>query len=106
MSSSPTNLISLLATGREFIYDELNHGSFHQSQPHPGAMWISTLEGNYEEWKGMVVSCYYHPTKRHTATTIGKLGTQRIEAPAGIWAVSVQPKSMYGNRSLFNTLDD
>jgi len=105
---SSIDLISHLASqvGKDFIYDELNHGSFHQLQPHPGSMWISILEGNYEDWRGMVVSCYYHPTKKHTATTIGKLGTKRSEASAGNWAISVQPKSNYGNRCFYNTLDD
>lgn len=106
MSSSTTiNLIASLALQEgEFIYDELNHGSFHHAQPHAGSMWISILEGNYGKWQGQVVSCYYHPTKDHTATTIGKLGTKRSEAPAGVWAVSFQPKSMYGNRCHYNTL--
>jgi len=36
----------------------------------------------------MIISAYFHPTKKHTATTVGKLGEKRSEAAAGEWAIS------------------
>jgi len=86
--------------------EELNHGGCQMSQPHAGSLWITNLEGKYGSWKGMVVSCYYHPTKRHSATTVGKLGEKRSEASAGQWAISVQTKGLFGNKCYYNTFDD
>jgi hypothetical protein len=61
--------------------------------PKEGGLWISHSDG-ISNLGGMVVSSYYHPTKRHSATTIGKLGTQTSYAEAGEWAVSTQSKCM------------
>ncbi len=98
-------LASLAATVGEWIYDELSHGSAHFSQPHEGSGWVTTLEGKYGSWNGQVVSCYYHPTKSHTATTVGKLGEKRSAAGPGKWAISVQTKGMTGNKCYYYTAD-
>ena len=99
-------LASLAAIVGEWLYDELSEGGAHFSQPHEGSGWIITLDGQYGSWAGNVVSCYYHPTKSHTATTIGKLGEKRSKAGPGEWAISEQPKGMYGNKCYYNTLDE
>ncbi len=36
-----------------------------------------------------VLSAYYHPTKEHSATTIGKNGNKKSVASAGKWAISI-----------------
>ena len=89
--------------GQAFI-DELNSGSYVVSQPERGAWWISRVTGHYGFWNGEVVSAYYHPTREHTATTVGKLGTKRSYASAGHWAISVQTKAGWGNKTYYNTL--
>ena len=61
----------------------LSSPSVSQSQPHPGSKWITVVEGNWLSFDGVVVSAYFHPSRPHTATTIGKLGTKKSAAPAG-----------------------
>jgi hypothetical protein len=61
--------------------------------PKEGGMWISHSDAIIKPG-GLVVSSYYHPTKKHSATTIGKLGTQTSYAEAGEWAVSIQSKTI------------
>ena len=58
--------------GQAFV-DALSAGTFSVSQPHTGAIWITAVEGRWGSYNGQVVSCYYHPSKEHTATTVGKL---------------------------------
>lgn len=89
----------------EWIKDQANAPSIVVSQPHPGAVWISTLDGTWFRNNGEVCSMYYHPTSQHTATTVGKLGQKRSVANAGEWAVSRQTKTMFGNKTFYNTLD-
>ena len=48
--------------------------SFQFSQPSAGAKWISFSDGLTAGWSGQVISAYYHPSKKHSATTKGKLG--------------------------------
>jgi len=71
-------------------------------QPEAGAFWLSHVDGNLPTWKGQVISCYFHPSKPHSATTIGKLGTKRSEASAGHWAISVQTRGLTGNKTMYN----
>ena len=75
------------------------------SQPHPGAVWISILKGTWGTRNNKIYSLYYHPTKEHTATTTGRLGQKRSYAAANKWAVSIQTKGMWGNKTNYNTLD-
>lgn len=98
-------LVSQLAKelGQEFI-DNLKAPSVVVSQPHEGAVFISSLDGNWSSWHGQVVACYYHPTRPHTATTVGKLGTKQSKAEAGSWAISIQTRAMFGNKTHYNTL--
>lgn len=58
------------------------------SYPKEGCVWITYLNGNILLRNGKVVSLFYHPNKKHTATTIGKLGQKRSEAGPGCWALS------------------
>ncbi len=51
------------------------------------------------------MSAYYHPTKKHSATTVGKVGTKKSIANAGEWAISNQTKAAYGNKAFYNTLE-
>ena len=51
------------------------------------------------------MTAYYHPTKKHSVTTVGKAGTLKSYAAAGEWAISKQTKAMSGNKALYNTKD-
>ncbi len=52
---------------------------------------------------GDLISAYYHPSKEHRATTLGKNGLIRNTVLAFEWAISVQEKLPGGNRSFYNT---
>ena len=79
--------------------------SFQYSQPEVGAKWLSWSDGYTSGWKGKVISAYYHPTKRHSATTKGKLGIKRSVARGGQWAVSKQSRGLWGNKAYYNNLE-
>ena len=51
-----------------------------------------------------MLSAYYHPSKKHTATTVGKLGTKQSVAEGGHWAVSLQTRGLGGNKANYDTL--
>lgn len=88
--------------GQAFV-DALSAGAFSVSQPHAGAVWITALDGRWGSYNGQVVSCYYHPSKHHTATTEGRLGTKKSQAAGGHWAISAQTRAMFGNRAYYDT---
>ena len=68
-----------------------------RSWDHPdrGATWI-TIDDLNEPY---LVSAYYHPTREHSAATetVRPNGWNEVIAPAGQWAVSVQPRVLFGN---------
>ena len=43
--------------------------------------------------------------RSHTATTVGKLGTKQSNVKAGEWAISQQPRALWGNKAYYNTKD-
>lgn len=81
----------------------LNSGSASYSHPHPGSTWVSILDGQWLSTDGVLVSAYYHPSRPHTATTIGNIGSKKSAANAGEWAVSWQTKAALGNKSYYDT---
>lgn len=54
----------------------LSSSSCQYSQPSLGCHWVTTLTGCWLGYNGYVMSAYWHPTKKHTVTTIGKLGVK------------------------------
>lgn len=90
--------------GADFIRSLQSSPSFQISQPHEGAIWISCQDGKWGTWEGQVLSAYYHPTRSHTATTVGRLGQKQSQAAAGRWAISVQTRAIAGNKALYNTI--
>lgn len=62
-------------------------------------LWISLEDGSWGSWHGQLVSCYNHPSRKHTATTTGKLGVKRSEAEAGHWAISMQTRALAGSKT-------
>ena len=46
------------------------------SSPEPGSKWITFVDGFFSN-NGVVLSAYYHPTKTHSASIIGSLGTKK-----------------------------
>jgi hypothetical protein len=75
-----------------------------KQQPVVGSQWISFLNGNWGSYNGKLISCFYHPTRRHTAATDGKLGVKRSVAEAGHWACSVQTRALWKNKTYWNVL--
>lgn len=67
----------------EKVTEIIHSSSSSQSQPHPGSIWITSVEGPWLSHNGFVVSAYFHPSRPHTASTIGKLGTKKSAANAG-----------------------
>ena len=65
-------------------------------------MWISSIDGTVLTHQGQVLSAFYHPTKTHSVTTIGALGTKKSIAYAGEWAVSIQTRGAWGNKTYYN----
>lgn len=76
-----------------------------QSSPEAGSLWLTSVDGTWLSGDGNVMSAFYHPTKKHSASTIGKLGTKRSVAEAGKWAVSIQTRGAFGNKAFYNTLE-
>ena len=72
-------------------------------RPHGNDYWIHALGGSWGDVDGQVLSAYYHPTKKHSATTIGLTGKITEVAEAGRWAISHQNKSPTGNKVFYNS---
>ncbi|CAD8193005.1 unnamed protein product [Paramecium octaurelia] len=89
---------------KQLIGEYFNATCYSISQPGEGSVWISYLDGNHFLNNGQVLSMFYHPTKKHTATTVGKLGQKQSVAGPGQWAYSIQTKGAYGNKAHYNTL--
>ncbi len=66
-----------------------------------GALWITSIDGCHE-LDGSLISAYYHPTKNHTASTKGTLGTRTSVAKSGEWALSMQPRALFGNKAYYS----
>ncbi len=101
---------ALLGTGAgQALLAELNNArsahSFSRSSPHKGSLWITSCDGKWASWSGMVASLYFHPTAEHSVTTVGKLGEKRSVAKAGQWAVSIQTRALMGNKAMYNTAE-
>jgi hypothetical protein len=87
----------------EKLSEVLSTPHFAYSTPHPGAPWISCVDGTWGFKDGTVFSAYFHPTKEHRATTVGALGQKRSQAKAGTWAVSMQTKGAALNKAFYDT---
>jgi hypothetical protein len=86
------------------VVDLFTAESVVMQQPVVGSQWISFLNGNWGSWDGILISCFYHPTKTHTATTDGKLGVKTSVAEACHWACSVQTRGLWNNKTYWNVL--
>ena len=56
---------------------------------------------------GKITACYFHKTKRHTATCNGGTlggGQIRAEASAGNWAIALCKAGVSGRKTYWNTL--
>ena len=72
-----------LGIAKDIALSHLKSTKTSISSPYAGSLWLTYVDGNWLSSSGQMCSAYYHPTKKHTATTIGKLGTKRSEAEAG-----------------------
>ena len=70
--------------------------------PSAGAYWLS-FNGSWGPFIGGHCSLYFHPTKTHTAWTVGLLGRQNNKVKPCKWAISCQPRKLWGNKSGYNT---
>ncbi|KAM3145497.1 hypothetical protein pb186bvf_002271 [Paramecium bursaria] len=68
-----------------------------RSEQSGNAIWFGFIDPPLAEWKGKVISAYFHPTKQHIAITQGKLGKKQSVADPGQWAISFQSKQKQGN---------
>jgi hypothetical protein len=100
-SKERKRLLNLLG---DWVYRLAKSRSYSESSPYPGSLWITSLDGTWGSWEGQVVSLYYHPSKTHTATTVGRLGEKRSTAGPGQWAISYQTRGAFGNKCYYNTL--
>jgi hypothetical protein len=76
-------LANLIGVAVQKVIDMLNSVSASYSQPHAGSTWVTVVDGTWLSHEGIVVSAYFHPSRPHTATTVGKLGTKKSTAGAG-----------------------
>jgi len=86
------------------VVDGLNANSVVISQPVLGSYWFSYVGGRLGSYNGRLISCFYHPTRRHSATTAGKLGVQPSVAGPGSWACSQQTRGLFNNKTNWNVL--
>ncbi len=88
------------------------------TEPHPGARSITGSVHTAAANSPLVVSCYWHATKGHVATTVARLTTlvggyrevvpitRRAFAPPKTWACSVQPRSgSRRSKAFYDTCD-
>ena len=81
------------------VASKLRGTSASITQPHPGAWWVTYTDSD------VVISAYYHPTQKHTATVQGKLNPPRSVAEAGEIAYAQCTASPFGgNKAFYNTL--
>lgn len=88
---------------RDWFVQEIKNGTYSKSGPHVGAIWITVVEGSHLTTSGYVLSAYYHPTQRHSATVTGKVGPIKTFEGPGVWAVAHCTKAMSGNKAQYNT---
>ncbi|KAH7823660.1 uncharacterized protein MONOS_18623 [Monocercomonoides exilis] len=89
----------LFKSAFNFIYG----GTNYQKQSVDGGTWISYTDGE------RIISCYFHPSKKHSATAQSKLlgaviSNQRSIAEAGEWACACCKKKMGVGHTFYNTL--
>ena len=87
----------------QYLKEMANAKSLSISQPYEGAVFMSSVDGTWGLWNGMVIGWYYHPTYSHQVSTTGKLGLKQSVAAGGNWAVSAQTKGIYGNKVQYKT---
>ena len=86
-----------------FLNDIFSSNYTSITQPYVGAVLITFINGHKFLKDGVVICLYYHCTKNHTAITHGSLGRKASVAPPKEWAISIQTKSMYGNKANYQT---
>lgn len=82
----------------------LSSSTVSYSQPEGNDYWITYLDGTWGTYDGKVISMYYHPTRKHTATTRGKLDMKRSVANGGHWAISHQTRDLWHNKAYYGFL--
>ena len=75
--------------------------SRHDTRFDDGGRFISVQKD------GQVISAYYHPTRRHSATAQSGLTQARetASAPAGLWAVATIPSGVTGHDRTFYNIE-
>lgn len=63
------------------------------------------VDGKWFTHDGHVLSAYFHPTKKHSATTIGVLGQKKSIAGPGEWAISIQTRGAFGNKAFYDHIN-
>ena len=100
-----TKLAAVLKKPAEIVVrDYLNSKRMVYCQPHPNSVWLSTLNGTKVLHNGEVISLYFNPQYKHMSWTIGFSGKKESWADAGNWAVCVQTKAAWGNKTGYDTM--
>ena len=74
----------------------------YQDQIVDEGRWISLISEKY------VISAYFHPTKRHSATVINgffKTNISKVSKEKGEWAIAYLPKTLFFNKTYYNILE-
>ena len=96
LNKALSGLKTIVERGAKKVYAWLNNANYYSKQEVSGGTFVSTIEDD------LVISMFYHPSKKHSATAEG-LVKSRSEANPGEWAIAVTSKAMFGNRSYYNT---
>ena len=71
----------------------------YQDQIIEEGRWISLINEKY------VISAYFHPTKRHSATVMNgffKTNISKVSKEKGEWAIAYLPKTLFFNKAYYN----
>lgn len=71
----------------------------YQDQIVDEGRWISFINEKY------VISAYFHPTKRHSATVMNgfiKKNISKVLKEKGEWAIAYIPKTLFFNKAYYN----
>lgn len=67
-----------------------------------GGLFYSILDKNVN----LVISAYYHPTKRHCSRAIGKVDSERSWAGPGEWSFAIVTRAKWGNKTKYLTCEN
>jgi hypothetical protein len=61
-----------------------------------GGIWVTAVED------GKILSAFWHPTKAHKTSVIGKVEVRGDWVPAGQTAISIGNSALFGNKAYYD----